>query len=155
MSGLPKMELSRDAVDFIDDGHLTELLNGPPPDPSLVRDIIGKSLAKQPLTVHETAVLLRIDDPELIESVFQTAQELKETVYGNRIVLFAPLYVGNDYMLCSRPAAAGPSCPGRPRRRRACSARSDRRTCRRIDCAATRRRRACRSARPARRGRSR
>ena len=95
MSGLSTMELSRGAVDFIDDDHFTELLRGPAPERGRVRDIVAKSLAKQPLTVEETAVLLRTDDPEMLDSVFHTAQRLKETVYGNRIVLFAPLYVGN------------------------------------------------------------
>jgi 2-iminoacetate synthase len=90
------MDLSKGAVDFIDDHYLTGLLNGPPPQPEHVKDVIAKSLAKQPLTVEETAALLRADKPELLESIFQTAHVLKETVYGNRIVLFAPLYVGND-----------------------------------------------------------
>jgi 2-iminoacetate synthase len=96
MSGLPKLELSQGAIDFIDDGYLTQLLGGPPPERGRVLDIIAKSLAKQALTVEETAVLLRTDEPELLDNVYQTAQTLKETVYGNRIVLFAPLYVGND-----------------------------------------------------------
>jgi 2-iminoacetate synthase len=96
MTGLPKMDLSRGAVDFIDDDYLTQLLDGAPPERQQVRDIIAKSLAKRPLTVEETAALLRTNEPELLEDVFQTAQTLKETVYGNRIVLFAPLYVGND-----------------------------------------------------------
>jgi 2-iminoacetate synthase len=96
MSGLPKMELSAGAVDFIDDGHLTEMLAGPIPDGERIRDIVAKSLEKQPLSVGETAALLRAEDHELIDEIFQTARKLKETVYGNRIVLFAPLYVGND-----------------------------------------------------------
>jgi 2-iminoacetate synthase len=96
MSGLPRMDLSKGAVDFIDDGYFMQLLAGAPPERSRVQDIIAKSLAKQALSVEETAVLLRTDEPELLDSVFQTAQKLKETVYGNRIVLFAPLYVGNE-----------------------------------------------------------
>jgi 2-iminoacetate synthase len=95
MSGLPKMDLSKGAVDFIDDDYLALLLNGPVPERELVHDIVAKSLAKQPLTVEETAVLLRMEDPELIDEVYGTAQKLKVTVYGNRIVLFAPLYIGN------------------------------------------------------------
>jgi 2-iminoacetate synthase len=96
MSGLPSLELSQGAVDFIDDVYLMRLLDGPPPEQKLVQDIVAKSLDKQPLTVEETAILLRTDDPGTIEGIFDTAQTLKETVYGNRIVLFAPLYVGND-----------------------------------------------------------
>jgi 2-iminoacetate synthase len=45
--------------------------------------------------VEETAVLLTADDPDLVEEVFAAARELKRKVYGNRIVLFAPLYIGN------------------------------------------------------------
>lgn len=96
MSGLPKMELSQGAIDFIDDDYLTQLLNASKPDRQQVRDVVAKSLAKQALTVEETAVLLRTDAPELLEEIFDTAHTLKETVYGNRIVLFAPLYVGSD-----------------------------------------------------------
>jgi 2-iminoacetate synthase len=96
MAGLPIMDLSRRAVDFIDDDAFLQLLGGPPPDRNQVHDIIAKSRDKQPLTVEETSVLLRTEDPALQDDIFQTAQKLKETVYGNRIVLFAPLYVGND-----------------------------------------------------------
>ncbi len=96
MSPLPAVKISPEAVDFIDDTHLTGLIAGPPPQRARVRDTIARSLAKQPLTVEETAVLLRVVDPELLEEIFQAARTLKETVYGNRVVLFAPLYVGND-----------------------------------------------------------
>jgi 2-iminoacetate synthase len=50
MSGLPKMELSKQAVDFIDDDYLGHLLNSPAPQKEQVRDIIAKSLAKEPLS---------------------------------------------------------------------------------------------------------
>jgi 2-iminoacetate synthase len=95
MSGLPKIAMSQNAVDFIDDDYLSRLLSDPLPDREQVQDIISKSLAKQALSVEETAVLLRTEDPELLDAVYGTAQKLKETVYGNRIVLFAPLYIGN------------------------------------------------------------
>ena len=45
--------------------------------------------------MQETAVLLNTTDPGLIGEIKEGAQMLKEQVYGNRIVLFAPLYVGN------------------------------------------------------------
>jgi 2-iminoacetate synthase len=96
MPGLSALKTSPGAVDFIDDEFLARLLAQPAPDRERVRDIVAKSLGKEPLTVEETAALLRIEDPELLEMVFGTARTLKETVYGNRIVLFAPLYVGND-----------------------------------------------------------
>ncbi len=89
------METSLRAFDFINDGYLTSLLARPRPGPGLVRDTIARSLAKQPLTVEQTALLLRADEPALLEQIFDAARTLKETVYGNRIVLFAPLYIGN------------------------------------------------------------
>jgi 2-iminoacetate synthase len=51
----------------------------------------------QGLTLEETATLLNIDssDKELMNSLFTTALFIKEAIYGNRIVLFAPLYVSN------------------------------------------------------------
>ncbi|MDI9613920.1 MAG: [FeFe] hydrogenase H-cluster radical SAM maturase HydG [Acidobacteriota bacterium] len=96
MSGLPALKTSPGAVDFIDDAYLSSLLEGPAPDRETVQDVIAKSLEKEPLTVEETAALLRTEDPGLLEMIFGAARTLKETVYGNRIVLFAPLYVGND-----------------------------------------------------------
>ncbi len=88
--------MSNGATDFIEDARLTALAEGPRPDSARIRDIIAKSVAKQHLSVEETADLVRADDPELIELIFQTARQLKRDVYGNRIVLFAPLYIGND-----------------------------------------------------------
>lgn len=99
MSTLPKMTLSDGAVDFIDDALLTGMLETKEtkkPDELQIRDIIAKSLAKEALNLDETAALIRADSPDLIEEVFEAARQLKRNVYGNRIVLFAPLYIGND-----------------------------------------------------------
>jgi 2-iminoacetate synthase len=89
-------KLSEAASDFVVDARLGRLIEEGAPEPARVRDIVSKSLAKQALTVEETAVLLRAADPSLVEEIFQAARTLKETVYGNRIVLFAPLYIGNE-----------------------------------------------------------
>jgi 2-iminoacetate synthase len=89
------MKLSEGAVDFIDDARLEGLLTGARPDDRQVDDVIAKSLAKSALTVEETALLLKADQPVQVERIFEAARELKRAVYGNRIVLFAPLYVGN------------------------------------------------------------
>lgn len=95
MSGMPAIKLSEGAVDFIDEACINGLLKGKKPDSKRVREIIAKSLAKEALSVAETAELLLADSPELIEEIFAAARELKKNVYGNRIVLFAPLYIGN------------------------------------------------------------
>ncbi len=57
--------------------------------------IIAKSMDKQRLNLEDTAMLVNTTDPELVEEILQGARALKEKVYGNRIVLFAPLYIGN------------------------------------------------------------
>jgi 2-iminoacetate synthase len=97
-------QLSKHAADFIDDGALEALAARDAPEAAEVRDAIAKALDKQPLSVEETAVLLAAEDAELQEEIFDAARELKRRVYGNRIVLFAPLYIGsyctNDCAYC-------------------------------------------------------
>ncbi len=66
------------------------------PTESRIREIIAKSLAKNRLDPDETAALISVKDPELKQLILDGAHELKERIYGNRIVLFAPLYVGNE-----------------------------------------------------------
>ncbi|MBP7334086.1 MAG: [FeFe] hydrogenase H-cluster radical SAM maturase HydG [Candidatus Cloacimonas sp.] len=61
-----------------------------------IKDIVDKSLAKQRLNPDETAALINVTNPELKELILEGAHTLKERIYGNRIVLFAPLYVGNE-----------------------------------------------------------
>ena len=80
---------------FIDPDEIWALINNTKPDKNRVRDVISKSLAKQRLTLAETAVLINASDTELIDEIKEGAKTLKKIVYGNRIVLFAPLYVGN------------------------------------------------------------
>jgi len=96
MGAMPVKTLTDKAVDFIEDARLSALLQQNRPDAARLREIITKSLSKQPLDVEETAVLLAADDPEQVEMVFDAARRLKREVYGNRIVLFAPLYIGNE-----------------------------------------------------------
>ncbi|MEI6174032.1 MAG: [FeFe] hydrogenase H-cluster radical SAM maturase HydG [Bacteroidota bacterium] len=87
---------------FIDTDELWDLINTVPASKERVRDVIAKSLDKNRLTLAETAVLINATDHELIEEIKQGARKLKEKVYGQRIVLFAPLYIGN---LCTNNCA--------------------------------------------------
>lgn len=80
---------------FIDPDEIWDLINKTKPDKLQVRDVIAKSLDKQRLTLAETAVLVNASGTELEEEIKEGAKTLKQRVYGNRIVLFAPLYVGN------------------------------------------------------------
>lgn len=73
-----------------------DLIKAKNPERSQIMEIIAKSLDKQRLDPLETAALLNVTDPELRLLILDGARELKERIYGNRIVLFAPLYVGNE-----------------------------------------------------------
>ncbi len=80
---------------FIDPNEIWGLINNTSSPPQRVRDVIAKSMDKQRLTMEETAVLINANDPDLIAEIKEGAKQLKERVYGQRIVLFAPLYIGN------------------------------------------------------------
>ncbi|MDD4576589.1 MAG: [FeFe] hydrogenase H-cluster radical SAM maturase HydG [Bacteroidales bacterium] len=80
---------------FIDVEEIEGYLESVRPDRQRVLDVIAKSLDKKRLTLEETAVLINATDPDLIEAIKDGARTLKKLVYGNRIVLFAPLYIGN------------------------------------------------------------
>lgn len=88
-------ELPKGAVDFIDDQLLHSLIANTKEDLPRVREIFAKSKSKQALTLEETAALLAIKSEQGLKELFATAEELKRTIYGKRIVLFAPLYIGN------------------------------------------------------------
>ena len=82
---------------FIPTEKIEELLQSEQnPSESQIREIIAKSLEKNRLAPEETAALLNVSDPELKQLIREGAHKLKKTIYGNRIVLFAPLYVGNE-----------------------------------------------------------
>lgn len=80
---------------FIDVNEIEGLLENTESTAENVRKVIAKSLSKKRLNLQETAILVNANDPVLIEEIKQGARTLKENVYGNRIVLFAPLYIGN------------------------------------------------------------
>jgi 2-iminoacetate synthase len=80
---------------FIDPAEIWNYIYNAEPTKENVREVIAKAYNKKRLSLAETAILVNTTDPELVEEILQTARELKEKVYGNRIVLFAPLYIGN------------------------------------------------------------
>ncbi|MCK4259719.1 MAG: [FeFe] hydrogenase H-cluster radical SAM maturase HydG [Halanaerobiales bacterium] len=60
-----------------------------------IEEIIEKGRKAEGLTANEAAALLQIESPDLIEMLFNAAREIKDRIYGKRVVLFAPLYVSN------------------------------------------------------------
>ncbi len=83
-------------MEFINESYINTLLENPKlNDPELQLELIEKARAAKGLSLEESAALLNISSPDLLETLFLTAREVKETIYGNRLVLFAPLYITN------------------------------------------------------------
>ncbi len=61
----------------------------------LIQKIIDKAKQEKGLTHREASVLLACDDKEIEAEIFKLAAQIKNNYYGNRIVLFAPLYLSN------------------------------------------------------------
>ncbi len=61
----------------------------------LIDSIIDKAEKRKGLTHREASVLLACNDKERINRIFDLAQQIKKDFYGNRIVMFAPLYLSN------------------------------------------------------------
>ena len=89
---------SHRADEFIHHGEILETLAYAEQNRSnaaLIDQIIAKAEQRKGLTHREAAVLLDCDIPEKNERMFRLAEQIKKDFYGNRIVLFAPLYLSN------------------------------------------------------------
>lgn len=62
---------------------------------SLMEAILEKAALRKGLSHREAALLLECEDPALLDRIFSLAKRIKEEIYGNRIVMFAPLYLSN------------------------------------------------------------
>ena len=65
------------------------------PSATELRAIIDRSMNNERLSLHQTAALAAAETPEAVAEILEAAGRLKKKTYGNRIVLFAPLYIGN------------------------------------------------------------
>ncbi len=61
----------------------------------LIKSILQKARECKGLSHREAALLLECDDKEIINEIYEIAREIKHRFYGNRIVMFAPLYLSN------------------------------------------------------------
>lgn len=89
---------SRVAEEFINDEEIQATLryaDEHKSDRELIEKLIEQAAAFKGLSHREAAVLLACDQADLNEKIFATAKKVKEHIYGNRIVLFAPLYLSN------------------------------------------------------------
>ena len=84
------------APQFIDEGAIVDTLQAHrQTDSGAVRAVLAKARELHGLEAADVAVLMNVSDPELIGELFQAAAHVKDTIYGRRLVLFAPLYVSN------------------------------------------------------------
>ena len=79
----------------IESQKIESLLNGGPASRGEAAGVLKKAGEAKGLALEEAAVLLRAQGPELVETVCRKAGEVKERVFGKRVVLFAPLYLSN------------------------------------------------------------
>lgn len=83
-------------VGFIDEERINWLLEaGKSADKSRALEIVAKAQECNGLELDELAVLLHATDEEVITAVYDAALYVKNTIYGRRMVFFAPLYVSN------------------------------------------------------------
>ena len=61
----------------------------------LIDSLIEKAKLRKGLSHREASVLLACPDAERNEEIFRLAEQIKKDFYGNRIVMFAPLYLSN------------------------------------------------------------
>ncbi len=80
---------------FIDKEKLYGLIQGKAPSKAEFTAILQRALQLKGLGLEDVAALLRVSDHEQIYQIMDVAKEVKQEIYGKRLVLFAPLYTGN------------------------------------------------------------
>ncbi len=89
---------SKKAEEFISDEEIQATLayaDANKDDMELVDALIEKAKERKGLTHREASVLLACDNEEKIQEIYKLAEQIKKDYYGNRIVMFAPLYLSN------------------------------------------------------------
>ena len=93
------------AKDFIDRTKLSNALAQAARGRAAVEAALAKARELKGLSLHDAATLATCDDPETRARILAEAGKVKEAIYGRRMVVFAPLYVGNvcanDCLYCS------------------------------------------------------
>ena len=89
---------SKKAEEFINDEEILESLKFAEENKSnrkLIESILERAKDAKGITHREAALLLECDLDDLNKKMFDLAYDIKQRIYGNRIVLFAPLYLSN------------------------------------------------------------
>ena len=119
---------SQKAEEFINHEEILETLSYAEKNKNnveLIDQILAKARLRKGLSHREAAVLLDCEIPEKVEEIFELARQIKQDFYGNRIVMFAPLYLSNYCVWlrvlsiphekqahCQKEADAGGNPPG-------------------------------------------
>jgi 2-iminoacetate synthase len=81
---------------FINEAEIARILEqNLNPDPKKVSDVLLKAKEMKGLDLNDVAVLTNLSDPMQLFELFETANHVKEKIYGKRLVIFAPLYISN------------------------------------------------------------
>lgn len=86
------------AGEFIHDGEIRatlEYASEHREDMTLIEEILNKAAQGKGLSHREAMVLLECTDTEINNRIYSLARDIKQRIYGNRIVMFAPLYLSN------------------------------------------------------------
>lgn len=87
---------AQEQTGFIDDKKIFSLLEaGKSADKSRALEVVAKARECKGLDLEELAILLQTEDKEVVSAIYEAALYVKETIYGRRMVFFAPLYVSN------------------------------------------------------------
>ena len=86
------------AEEFIDDNEIKETLayaDANKDNTELIEEILAKAELRKGLSHREASVLLACQDEGILKRMYALAEQIKKDFYGNRIVMFAPLYLSN------------------------------------------------------------
>ena len=86
------------ATEFISDSEIRSTMDyarANSDNSELIENILAKAALAKGLTHREAALLLECNNPSVTERIYSLANEIKHRFYGNRIVMFAPLYLSN------------------------------------------------------------
>lgn len=83
-------------IDFINQDYIERLLeSNREVSEDKVREIIRKAELLQGLSHEEAAALIQVNEGQLLKEIYAAAGRIKQKIYGNRVVMFAPLYISN------------------------------------------------------------
>ncbi len=86
------------ASEFIHDGEIRSTMawaSEHRKNMALIKDTLAKASQGKGLSHREAMLLLECDEPEITGRIYSLARDIKQRIYGNRIVMFAPLYLSN------------------------------------------------------------